>query len=694
LKDYSIDRIRNIVLVGHGTAGKTTLGEALLFSAEATRRLGKTDDGSSCLDHDPDEIKRRISINLSAAQFEWQGTKINMLDTPGYADFVGEVVSALRVADSALVLLKAEEGVEVGTEKVWEYVEAENLPAFICVTAMDRERADFSKSVSSAREVLSEKVIAAYLPIGEAESFKGVVDILAGKAYTYSDSGKPTQGEIPAEMAEEVAAQKERLIEAIAEADDALLEKYLEEGELGEEELRGAFRKAIAQRLVFPAIPVSGSHLIGVVQLLEFISSFGPSPLDRGDIVGKAGDEEVGRKPDPAEKLAALVFKTVSEVHLGELFMIRVFSGEIKSGMDVYNPVRQKNIRLGQLYSTLGKDRAEVEKISAGDLGAAVKLKDLKTGDTLCNPGDSFVLRGIQFPNPTLSIAIAPKAKGDEEKIGSGLARLRDEDPTFKVQVDSELRQTLVEGMGELHLEVIVERLKRKFGVEVELTKPKIPYRETIRKKVEVQGKYKKQSGGRGQYGDVWIRFEPKGRAEGFEFVDQIVGGVVPSKYIPAVEKGLVEALKQGVLAGYPVVDLKATLYDGSYHSVDSSDMAFKIAASMAFKKGAAAADPVLLEPIAEVTVVVPEENMGDVMGDLSSRRGKIMGMSGSGRKQEIKATVPMSEMYKYSTQLRSLTQGKGMYSWKFSHYEEVPKELSEKIIAQAKAEKEEEKSS
>jgi elongation factor G len=617
---------------------------------------------------------------------------VNLLDTPGYADFVGEVLSALRVVDAAVVVLKAEEGVEVGTGKVWEYVEQEDLPAILCVSCMDRERASFSDSVASAQESFGERVVPAYLSIGEAEGFKGVVDLLAQKAYEYSGPGKFSEIDVPAELAEEVAQRRETLVERIAEADDALLEKYLEGTELTLEELRGCMQKAIAQRQIYPVVPVSSTKLIGVAQLLDLLAESAPSPLQRGDITGTIGGDEVTRSASAEEKTSALVFKTISELHLGELFMIKVFSGEIKSGTDVYNPSRQKSIRLGQLYSMLGKDRVEVEKISAGDIGAAVKLKDLKTGESLCSSGDTFVLRGIDFPNPTLSMAIEPKAKGDEEKISTGLGKLRDEDPTFRVQVDAELRQTLVEGMGELHMEVIVDRLKRKFGVEVNLAKPRIPYRETIRKKVQVQGRYKKQSGGRGQYGDVWIRFEPQSRNEGFAFENEIVGGVVPTKYIPAVEKGLIEAMKQGVLAGHPVVDLKASLYDGSYHSVDSSDMAFKIAASMAFKKGTLEADPVLLEPIIEISVVVPEESMGDVMGDLSSRRGKIMGMSGSGKNQEIKATVPMGEMYKYATQLRSLTQGKGMYSWEFSHYEEVPKELSEKIIEQAKADKEQEK--
>lgn len=692
MKDYDVAKLRNMAFVGHGGAGKTTLCEALLFNAKATKRMGRVDDGTSVLDYTPEEIQRKITISLSVGHLEWKDHLFNLVDTPGYADFVGDVKAGLSVADSVLILLRAAAGVEVGTMKTWDFIEETSLPAFACVTMMDKEHSNFSACVSGASESFSRRVVPVILPIGTGDSFTGIVDVLSMKAYLYDDQGQFTeQKEIPADIRKHAEEAREKLVDGVAEGDDSLLEKYLEKGTLDPNEIVEGLRKSIAKRTILPIAAVSASKGIGVPQLLDLLVTVLPSPADRGPIKGTVPgtDKPIERKPLVSEPLCAMVFKTISEPHVGELSLIRVFSGALEAGSDAFNSTKNKSEKIGQLFRLQGKERTDVVSVKPGEFGAAVKLRDTSTGDTLCSSASPIQLAPMKFPEPALSEALKPRAKGDEEKIANGLSRLKEEDPTFTVFVDPELKQTLLNGMGELHLEVIVGKLRDRFGVEVDIVKPKIPYRETIKGKAEVQGRHKKQSGGRGQFGDVWIRIEPRKRGEGFEFVNKIVGGAIPTKYIPAVQKGVEEACKEGVLAGYQIVDFRVYLFDGSYHTVDSSDLAFKIAGSIAFKKAMTEARPILLEPIMEVEVTVPDDCMGDVMGDLSSKRGRILGMDSHGKMQRVRALVPQAELYKYSTNLRSLTQGRASHTAKFASYEELPQEMTEKVIAEAKQEKE-----
>ncbi len=687
MKEYKVKEIRNLSLVGHGGVGKTSLAEAMLFSAGRITRMGKIEEGSTQSDFSQDEIERQISISTSLLHLDWKSHKLNILDTPGYADFVGEVISALRVSDGVVVLLGSTSGVEVGTEVVWEYAKRYGIPCLFFINQMEKEHADFYKVLSGAVENFGSEVVPLQLPLGQGPNFKGIVDLVNGKVYNLP-SGE--ESKIPADMEGKVKEFREKLMEAVAESDDELLEKYLDKGEFSAEELREGLRKGVRERLIFPLLCGSGTSNLGTHQLLDGIVNYLPSPADLPSPEGPLpGSEKVEKREAKSDApLSSLVFKIVSEPHVGELVLFRVYSGVLKSGDEVLNSTRGHTEKVGQIYLINGKERNEVGTVSAGDMGALVKLKDTHTGDTLCDRSSPIVLPGIDFPKPVIRIAVEPKTKGDEERISNGLNKLRSEDPTFFTEVDNEIKQTIISGLGELHLEVIVGKLKRKFGVDVDLVKPKIPYKETIQGKAEAQGKYKKQTGGRGQYGDAWLRIEPLPRGGGFEFVDAIVGGVIPSKYIPAVEKGVREAMNEGILAGYPLVDLKVTLYDGSFHSVDSSDLAFKIAGSLALKKAFTEARPVLLEPIYNLEVTVPEEFLGEVMGDLSSRRGKIQGVVPSGQFKKIKAQVPLAELYKYSTSLRSLTQGRGMHSMDFSHYEVVPKEIENKIVAEAKESK------
>jgi elongation factor G len=696
LKDFGAENIRNIALIGHGGSGKTSLAEALLFSAGATNRLGRVEDGTTVSDYHPDEIERRISINSSILVAEWKGKKINIIDTPGYTDFTGEVKCGLRVADTALLLLKAVEGIEVGTEVVWAYTVEFKNAVVIVVNKLNNENAKFDEVVQRAREKFSNDVTILQFPANQGLGFDAIVDVLSMKLLRFGSDGKGryVEEEIPGTVRPRAEKLREELIEKIAESDETLLNTFFEKGTLTDDEIHNGLREALKRREIFPVLCTAATQGIGSSSVLDFIVNYCPSPLAGGEIMGK--DPQSGRevvvKPEQNGHPTLFIFKTVSEPHLGELSFFKVHSGHVTPGMDLVNESNAKTERLSQLYVMNGKERKEVGRLSAGDLGAVVKLKDTHTNNTLSVKSFPVLLPSIEFPEPVLSAAIVAKAKGDEEKIASGLHALHEEDPTFLVKVDPELGQTVISGQGELHLAIIVKRLKEKYGVDVEMTEPRIPYRETIRGKARVQGKYKRQSGGRGQYGDVWLQVEPKPRGGGYEFIDAIVGGVVPGKYVPAVEKGVVGTMQQGVLAGYPVVDVQITLDDGSYHPVDSSDLAFKIAGSMAFKKAFLDAKPILLEPIYEVEVTVPEEFMGDVLGDISSRRGKILGMNSEGGTQKVKALIPLAEIHKYSTVLRSMTQGRGIHRRKFSHYEEVPREITEKIVAtSAKQQKEEE---
>jgi len=694
LKEFKTEQLRNLGVVSHGGAGKTSLVEAMLYSAGVTNRLGSVDEGNTVSDYNEDEISRKISILSSLIHLEWKNSKINLVDMPGYADFIGEIVSGLRVTETALILISALAGIEVGTEQVWLIAKKYGISRAFFINKLDKEHAEFDKVVGEAQKRFGHQAIPMQIPMGEGLNFKGIVDLVRMKAYLFEGT-EAKENKIPQDLEEKVKKAREKLVEAVAEADDNLLEKYFEKGTLTDEEFKTGLRQGIREHKLFPIFCGSATNNWGIKLLLDHIGDFFPSPADFKEVRGREhnSDKEKVVKISPDGALASLVFKTVSEPHVGELSFLKVFSGRLRSGEDVFNSVTNTAERIGQIYAMNGRERRETGFVIAGDLGTLVKLKNTHTGDTLCDKKDTIVLPPIEFPNPVINLAIRPKSKGDEEKIANGFSKLHEEDPTFIMEVDADIKQTIIYGQGELHLEIIVDRLKRKFGVEAEIEKPRIPYKETIKAKAEAQGKYKRQSGGRGQYGDCWLKLEPLGRSEGFQFENKIVGGAIPSKYIPAIEKGVVEAMKDGVVAGYKMVDLKITVYDGTFHDVDSSDLAFKIAGSMGYKKAASEAKPVLLEPIYTVEVTVPEEFMGDVMGDLSARRGRILGMESDGNFQKIKAQVPLAELYRYSTSLRSLTQGRGLHSRSFSHYEEVPKEISDKIVKEAKeAEEKEEK--
>jgi elongation factor G len=694
VKDFKIDQIRNVGMVAHGGVGKTSLVEAMLYDAGVTTRLGRVDDGTTMSDYTDDEIERKTSIGASLLHLEWKNHKVNLIDMPGYADFIGEVVGGLRVSETALILLSAQDGVEVGTEQVWNIAQKYNIARVFFVNKMEKEHANFEKVVKQAKGGFGHQVTPIQIPIGEGGGFKGIIDLIKMKAVYFDKTGKPKEDKIPPELEGKAKGYREKLMEAVAETDDTLLEKFFDKGQLTDDEMKDGLRKGVVGRKIYPLLCGSALQNIGVSTLLDWMIECFPSPLDFVQIKGKDPETEKEKTIKIGENgsLSAFAFKTVSEPHVGELTFLKIYSGNLQSGMDVYNSTKGTSERIGQIYALNGRERREIGIVNAGDVAAVVKLKNTQTGDTFCDKKDLVILPNIDFPKPVINMAIKAKAKGDEEKIAKGFAKLHEEDPTFIMEVDSDIKQTIIYGQGELHLEIMVDRLRKRFGVEAELEKPRVPYRETIKGKAEAQGKYKRQSGGRGQYGDVWLKLEPLPRGTGFEFVNEIVGGVVPSKYIPAVEKGVVEAMKDGILANYKVVDMRVTLYDGSFHEVDSSDLAFKIAGSMGFKNAATQAKPVLLEPIYNLQVIVPEEFMGDVMGDLSSRRGKILGMDREGNFQNIKAQVPLAELYKYSTSLRSLTQGRGIHGREFSHYEEVPRDIVEKIVKEAQAEKEKEK--
>ena len=693
MKSPATDKIRNVALVAHGDAGKTTLAEALLFAGGAVSRMGSVDDGTAALDFTESEKKRQITINLGIGHCEWKGTKLNILDCPGYADFYGDVKAGLRVSDCAIVLVAAPSGVEVGTDLVWQFLETARLPRMICVNKMDKEHADFRKCLEGATEALGARCAPVVIPIGAADGFKGVVDLIEQKAYVYEGPKKFKAEDIPADMADEVAELRTQLIEAAAESDEALMEKFFGDEELSADEIRQGLKAGVGQATIVPVVATAAATAVGVEPLMDLIVSVMPSPADTAEVTGTKprSEDEVTRKAVADEPLAALVFKTVAEQHVGELLFFRVYAGTVGSGNEVLNATKDETERMGSVYALVGRERKEMEAVSAGDIGAVVKLKKTSTGDTLCAKPAPIVLTPVVLPKPVLSVAVKAKSKGDEEKISTGLSKLQEEDPTFTAAYDPVIKQTIISGLGEQHLDVMIEKLKDKFGVEVETEKPRIPYRETIRAEAKAEGKYKKQTGGRGQFGVAWLRLEPTERGNGFEFVDEVVGGAIPSKFIPAVEKGVVERMSKGVIAGYPVVDVRVAVYDGKYHSVDSSEMAFKMAGSIGFKEAAADARPVLLEPIYSISVAVPGDYLGDVMSDVSSRRGKIRETGQEGRYQLVKAVVPLAELYKYSTHLRSITQGRGYFEMEFSHYEEVPGDIQAKVVAESTVEADEE---
>lgn len=681
---FRTDQLRNVALVSHSGAGKTSLAEAMLFEAKSSKRLGRVDNGTSIMDFDAEEIKRQISINLATAPCEWQGNKINILDPPGYFDFAGDLIASLRVADGAVLVVCASSGVEVGTEKAWDYAEQYQLPRMVFVNKLERENANFAKAVDELREMYGPQVVPVQLPIGNAENFKGFVDLIEQKAYLW-DGDNVAEGTIPDEMASDIESARDVLIEAVSVTDDELMMKYLEGEEVTDAEIKKALAVGTKTGEVVPVLCGSATSNVGVAQLLNYIVYCMPSPAEV-EYTGINKDGEEVKITTADEGLCALVYKTLADPYVGKLTFFKVLSGTIKSDSVVYNATTGKDERIGQLFIMKGKENIPVDELGPGDLGAVAKLQDTNTNDTLTSKKASVVAKGIEFPKPVMTMAVQPKAKGDEDKIGSGLARLAEEDPTFTVEKSVETSEILISGLGELHLEIMCSRLESKFGAQVELSTPSVPYRETITGTAKVEGKHKKQSGGRGQYGHVWIEISPGSNNEDdeLEFIDNIFGGAVPKQYIPAVEKGIRETMEEGILAGYPIVNIKVSLYDGSYHSVDSSEMAFKIAASMALKKGFMEANPILLEPILNVSIIVPEHYMGDVMGDLNKKRGRILGMDPQNGNQVIRAQVPMAEMFKYAIDLRSITQGRGSFTTEFSHYEEVPQPIAEQIIAES----------
>ena len=685
-----IGKIRNVGVVGHGGVGKTSLVEALLFTAGAVTRLGKVDDGSTTTDFDPDEIKRKISINTSVAYCDWKGHRINLVDTPGYGDFIADARAGLRVVETAVVVVDAVAGVQVQTEKVWKFASEFELPRVVVVNRLDRERADFYRTLDSIGRRLKGRVVPLQIPIGEESGFKGYVDLGRMRAVVYAD-GKASEADIPGDVSDRAKEYREKLVEAAAETDDELLGKYLEEGSLGEPEMLRALRAGIADGRIVPVLCVAASRNLGTAALLDLIVHEFPSPAERGAVAGTdVKAKQAGtREPDPQAPVTALVFKTLSDPHMGKLSIFRVLSGTLKADSTLLNPTRGARERMGHVSWLMGKTQKNVEALGPGEIGVAQKLKETLTGDTLCDEAQPFELPRIVFPEPAISFAIQPKTRGDEDKISSALARVAEEDPTIHYHYDPETKQLLVSGVGSLHVEMVVERMKRKYNVDVNLLPPRIPYKETVKGRAEGQGKYKKQTGGRGQYGDTWLRVEPLARGGGFEFVDDIFGGAIPRNFVPSVEKGVRDCMKKGILAGYPIVDMKVTLYDGSYHDVDSSDMAFQIAASMGLQKVFVDAHPILLEPIVTVEVTTPSDHAGDVIGDMNSRRGRILGMEPAGETAVVRAAVPMAEMLTYESTLRSMTGGRGGYAMEFSHYEEVPAFIAEKIVKEVKADRE-----
>lgn len=689
MRKYSTEQLRNVALVSHGGAGKTSLLEAMLFCSGSISRLGRVDEGTSVGDYDPEEVRRKISVSTALAPAEWADHRINLLDTPGYFDFLGEVKSALRVVEGALVVLDASAGVAVGTEKTWSFADDEQLPRLVFVNKMDRENANFDKCLQELRDTFGNAVAPVQIPVGQANDFRGIVDLIRQQMLTFDAAGKPSAGPIPAELHDKVQAARDALVEAVAAADDQLTEKYLEGQELTEEEIRQGVATGVKSRQLVPVLCGSALKVAGIVPLLDALVHWLPSPADRIVPAQTPQGQEEQVACEENGPAAALVFKTISDPYVGKITLMRVFRGVLRTNTTVYNVSQDHDERLAQLFLMKGKDQVPVDLLPAGDIGGVAKLAGTNTNDTLTCREHPVKLPPIVFPEPVISMAVEPKTRGDEEKIGAGLSRLEEEDPTFRVSRQAETAQTLVSGQGELHLDVIVSRLHKKFGVEAELQTPKIPYRETVKGTAKAEYKHKKQTGGRGQYGHVFLEISPLPLGSGLQFTDTIFGGAVPKQYIPAVEKGVRETASEGILAGYPVVDVKVNLYDGSFHPVDSSEMAFKIAASMAMKKAFMEATPILMEPILMVEVHVPESVMGDVIGDLNKKRGRILGMEpGPAGQQIVKALVPQAEMFRYATDLRSITQGRGSFRVNVDHYEEVPGPIAQQIIEQAHKEK------
>ncbi len=692
MKKYESKDIRNVALVGHGKSGKTSLAEVFLFNGKATDRLGRVDGGDSVMDFDPEERARQLTINTSFHHLNWKKCMINIIDTPGDANFIADTYNSLQIADGALVIVDASSGVQVITEKVWQYLNEFKIPRIIVINKLDRENTDFYNTLENIKKTLRIKPLVMVIPIGKEAGFKGVVDLVKMKGYVFADdgSGNFSESEIPADCKDSATEYRQKLIEDIAETNEQLVEKYLEGQELTSEEIAGGIKTGIINQSLIPVICGSAIQNTGVKMIMDTVADYLPSPLERAaiEVIEPKTKEQKTLEPKNDAPLAAYVFKTIADPYAGKLTIFRVFSGTLNADSTVYNAAKKTKEKIGQILQLEGKTQKPAESAITGDIMALAKLKESTTGDTYCDEKNEINFKRIKFPSPVISCALFPKSRGDEDKMSNALARLVEEDPSLTLKRDEQTKEFILSGMGQIHLDVTIEKLKRKFGVEVETSIPKIPYKETIKGKTKIQGKYKKQSGGRGQYGDCWLEIEPMPRSGGFEFVDKIFGGAIPKNYVPSVEKGVVEAMHEGVLAGYPIVDLKVLVVDGSYHEVDSSDMAFKIAASMGFKKGFMECNPILLEPIMNVEVNVPEDMTGDIIGDLNSRRGRVLGMDQGVGGQVVKAKVPMAEMLRYASDLTSITSGRGMFTMEFDHYEEVPAHLREKIIEAAKTEK------
>jgi elongation factor G len=689
---YESKSLRNMAVIGHGGTGKTSLCESLLFVSGKNERLGRVDDGSSTMDFEPEEQKKRVSISSAANFVEWDKHKINIIDTPGDSNFTFDIECSLSVVDNAVVVIDSVGGVEFQTQKVWELAEKYSLPRIIFVNRMDRERADFNKVLESIKTKLKKKATPVCLPIGAEDKFQGIVDLISMKAYTFADNkGVGKAADIPADLMDESKSLRSSMVEDIAETDDELMNKYLESGELSADEIKAGLRKGVLSGSIIPVICGSALKGIGTTLLMDLAVSSFASPVDRGPVKGKKPGTDTAEERQPSEEapFSAIVFKTIADPYAGRLTLFRVYSGKLNSDSAVYNSSKKITEKFGHIFFLEGKNQKQAEVLIPGDIAGVAKLKETVTGDTLCHEKTPLIFERVAIPPPIMSFAVEPKSRGDEDKIASSIHRLTEEDPTIVFSRNVQTKEMILSGMGQVHIEVNIEKMKRKFGVEVNLNTPKVPYLETIKGKTNVQGRYKKQSGGRGQFGDCTIDIEPLPRGGGYEFLDKIVGGVIPGQYRPAVDKGIQEAAAKGVLAGYPVVDFRISLVFGSYHTVDSSEMAFKIAGSLAFQKGVMECQPILLEPIVNIAIEVPDEYMGDVIGDLNSRRGRVLGMDTTGTNQIIKGQVPLAEILKYAPDLRSMTSGRGNFTYTESHYEEVPSYIAEKIIAESKKEAE-----
>ncbi|WP_429885255.1 elongation factor G [Geoalkalibacter halelectricus] len=686
---YDTTKIRNLGIVAHGGAGKTSLVEAILFDTGMVDRLGRVDDGTSNMDFEPEEIKRGITLSSSLHHCEWQDHSLHIVDTPGFSNFLHDTRNCLRILGGSVVIVSAISGVKAQTQKIWDWCDEFEVPRIAFVNKMDRERADFLRAVDDMAKTLGNRPVVVVMPIGAEADFRGIIDLVRMRArlFQFDEKGTYEEGDIPAEYLDEAQRLRAEMIEAVADADDELMEKYLENETLSEEDILRGLREGTLTGTFTPVLCGSATANIGIRQLLDYIVHCLPSPIDKGEQHGKhpvTGADEV-RQPSEEGPFSAMVFKTISDPYTGKLTLLRVYSGSLKSDSSVYNPNKDVTERVGQIFEMEGKKQKPIALAVAGDIVAIPKLKSTVTGDTLCDAAHPVIFESPMPLKPVISFALQTKSKGDEDKLSLALHKLIEEDPTLQLSRDEDTREMILSGMGQVHLEVAVEKLKRKFGVEVELKEPKVPYRETISARTKVQGKYKKQSGGRGQFGDVWIEMEPLPRSAGYEFVDKVVGGVVPRQYIPAVDKGIQEASSHGILAGYPVVDFRVTLVDGSHHSVDSSEMAFKVAGSLAFKKALEACKPVLLEPMMVMEITVPDDCMGDVIGDMNSRRGKVLGVEPKAGSQMIRVQVPMAEVLRYAPELRSMTSDRGMFTMEFSHYEEVPPHLTSKLLNELK---------